>query len=92
MDERTEIIMVAAELACNAAAMSEAAIAGDFDEARFRAQLIASVANSAGLRGVSMAAMVAIRQLGEYGMPPNNGYGAAILLLADRLEAIQFDL
>jgi hypothetical protein len=75
-----------------AAAMGDAALAGDFDEARFRASLIIETADAAGLVDVVLAAARTLDQLGPAGGTPKRGYGTAILLLADRLASTGYDL
>lgn len=91
MNPLEELTLTVAGIVREAAAMGDAALAGDFDEARFRANLIIGTADAAGLTDIVLAAGRALDQLGSYGERPKLGYGAAILSLADSLEAIGFE-
>ena len=76
-------------IAADASAMSEAALAGDFDEARFRAQLIRDAAVIARLPGVVSAAGDVLGSLGAFGTPPDPGYGTDMLRVADEIDRIR---
>lgn len=91
MNAAEEFTLTVAEIVREAADMGDAALAGDFDEARFRATLIIALADAAGLNDVALAAARALDKLGATGEKPKSGYGAAILSLADRLDAVGFD-
>lgn len=91
MKPAEEFTLTVAEIVRDAAAMGDAALAGDFDEARFRGSLIIATADAAGLPDVALAAGLVLDQLGASGSLPKEGYGAAILSLADRLEAVGFE-
>lgn len=70
--------------------MSRAALAKDFDEARFRAKLVEDKALAANLPKVAAAAAHAIERLGPPGEPPKPGYGEAIYRVASALDVISF--
>lgn len=71
-----------AQLCADAIAMNDAALASDFDEARFRARMITDLAIDLGLSGVSGASADIERLLGPSGTEPGQGYGNAMLRLA----------
>ncbi|WP_036114444.1 MULTISPECIES: hypothetical protein [Luteibacter] len=79
-----------AEMAQDSAAMVDAALAGDFDEARFRAQLIVAKADAAGLLNLTLAAAYICDRLGPIDSVPKDGYGAGMLRVADELDRIGF--
>jgi len=56
MDAHEEHILTIAEIVRDSAAMNEAALAGDFDEVRFRNALIVGKAGAAELHDVVLAA------------------------------------
>lgn len=91
MDLREYRILQVAELACEAAAMNDAALALDFDEARFRAQLIAERADEASYINLAMAVAQLVVTLGPVGTAPLPGYGARMLHIANELDALGFD-
>ncbi len=70
--------------------MNDAALANDFDEARFRAQLVMSKACAAGHVNLSVAAAHVVHLLGTPGSSPAPGYGAAMLRVAEELDAVGF--
>ncbi|MDF4024674.1 hypothetical protein P3W24_06845 [Luteibacter sp. PPL201] len=76
-------ILALAELSLEGSAMNEAALAGDLDESRFRAALIAAKADECGLATIATAARHVERLLGIAGSEPNAGYGHAMLQLAN---------
>lgn len=90
MDPTEEAILAVAEIVRDSAAMGDAALAGDFDEARFRAQLIVSKADAAGHLDLVLAAAYTLDRLGPYGGEPRDGYGAGILRVANELDKIGF--
>jgi len=67
--------------------MSDAVLAGDLDEARFRARLLMARADIAGFADVSRATAYVIAALGPTGHAPRPGYGAGILRVADAIDA-----
>jgi hypothetical protein len=86
-----ETILTVAEIVRDSAAMNDAALAGDFDEARFRALLVASKADAAGLVDVALAAAYLVTVLGPVESNPGAGYGAAMLRVADELDRVGFE-
>lgn len=78
-------LMLIVELTVEAAAMNDAALAGDLEEARFRAQRIVSRARAETLCAVADAAQEVVSRLGTSGSAPRPGYGAAMLGLAQAL-------
>lgn len=91
MKPGTETILTVAEIVRDSAAMNDAALARDFDEARFRAQLVIAKADAAGLEDVVLAGARVLDRLGPPGSAPRKNYGEAMLGLAHVLDAIGFD-
>ncbi|MGN6094571.1 MAG: hypothetical protein ACTHOL_19650 [Luteibacter jiangsuensis] len=79
-------VLLLAELSLEGAAMNEAALAGDFDEARFRASLLRAKAAEAGLTNIAAMARIVETSLGKPGMEPGEGYGEAMLRLANLIS------
>jgi hypothetical protein len=79
MDSREYSILDVADLVREAAAMGDAALALDLDEARFRAQLIAARAGEAGYVDLALAAARLVTTLAPVGTSPSSGYGAGLL-------------
>ncbi len=71
--------------------MNDAALARDFDEARFRAQLIVGKADALELTDVVLAAGHVIELLGPIGSTPKDGYGAGMLRIANELDKVGFE-
>lgn len=90
MDLDEESILTVAEIVRDAAAMNDAALAGDMDEARFRVQLIAAKADAAGCLNLLLAAAHLAQLLGSLGTTPLPGYGAGMLRIANVLDRIGF--
>ncbi|MET4675857.1 MULTISPECIES: hypothetical protein [unclassified Luteibacter] len=91
MDTTTEeLIFSVATLVRDAAAMGDATLAGDFDEARFRAQIIAAKADTGGHVDLAIAAAHLVVTLGPPGSLPGEGYGASMLRLGDEFDRIGF--
>lgn len=88
---RQEEILTVAELVHDSQAMSEAALARDFDEARFRAMLVSYKAHEMGLERVAAASQRVLDRLGPIGSLPQSRYGQAILRVANELDVIWFD-
>jgi hypothetical protein len=63
-------------------ALSEALLAGDFPEGRFRARLIVTNSGALGLSDVQAKAGEVVRLLGGPSCPPNTGYAMAVLQLS----------
>jgi hypothetical protein len=68
-------------------AVSQALLALDFDEGRFRAHLVVCDASSAGFTAVGLAARCVLRLLGPAGTVPGVGIGLALLRLAEAIDA-----
>jgi len=83
-------ILAIAEIVRDSVAMNDAALAGDFDEARFRVQLIVAKADAAGQRDLLLTAAHLMRTLGPAGTDPGPGYGAGMLRVANALDKIGF--
>lgn len=90
MNPREEAILAVAEIVRDSAAMNDAALAGDFDEARFRAQLIVGKADAVGLFDVVLTAARVLDRLGPQGATPLPGYGDAMLAVANKLSRVGF--
>jgi len=91
MQRREERVLSISEIVRDAAAMNEAALALDFDEARFRARLVIDKAEVAGMHVAVDAAMRVAALLGRTGTDPLPGYGEAMLALASALDDVGFD-
>jgi len=90
MNDAEESVLAVAEIVLDAVAMGDAALASDFDEARFRAQIIAAKADAAGHIDLALAAARLVITLGPGGTPPHEGYGAGILRVSTELEKLGF--
>lgn len=88
---RGQHVLTIAEIVRDAAAGNDAALAGDFEEARFRAQLVVDKLEVAGMHRVVDAALRVVELLGMPGSAPRPGYGEAMLALASRLDDEGFD-
>lgn len=88
---REDHILDVAALVREAAAMGDAALASDLDEARFRAHLIAARADEAGYVDLALAAAHLVVVLGPPGTMPSPGYGAGMLRVASQLDALGFE-
>jgi 4-phytase/acid phosphatase len=86
MDEllpsREARILAIAELTTEAQAFGEAALASDWDEARFRSIRINDQAFEFGSQRIAQVARDITRALGPAGTLPLPGYGAKIALLS----------
>ena len=76
-------ILLIAELAADGMAMNDAALASDWEEARFRASLIRAKAEEASLSAIVQAARYVQATLGPTGSSPSQSYGKAMLDLAN---------
>jgi hypothetical protein len=85
-----DAILSVAEIVRDSAAMGDAALAGDFEEVRFRAELIAGKVDAGGYIDLVLAAAHLLTILGPFGTPPSPGYGAGILRIANELDRIGF--
>lgn len=81
-----DAVLDAAELLVDGVALSEALLAGDQSEARFRARLIAAKAPLAGYQEVHVAAVQVLDLLGLPGHRPQAGYAQAIVTLSVAIE------
>ena len=88
---REHHILDVAALVREAAAMNDAALASDLDEARFRARLIAARADESGYVDLALAAAHLVIVLGPPGTTPSPGYGAGMLRVANQLDALGFE-
>jgi hypothetical protein len=86
MPSLEESVRTLAEMVHDSLAMNEASRAGDFDEARFRAVLVASKAEAGGFTAVAQAADDLIVLLGPAGSKPNADQDAAMVWVASALE------
>jgi hypothetical protein len=71
-----------------AAATSEAVLAGDIEDARFRVRQLEASAEKSGFNDLAQAAVRLTQTLGRPGTPMCSGYGAGMLLIADALDVI----
>lgn len=76
------VAIIRTMLTLEAVAMGDAALCGEMDEARFRADLIARSAIAENLPDVAEAALDVVVLLGTTGSLPQPGYGDAVLRLA----------
>ena len=83
---REESILAVAEIVRDSAAMNQAALAGDLDEARSLAFLVASKAEVAGLATLALAADDLVLILGPPASKPNSDFGAVMLRAANEEE------
>ena len=88
--DRDQAILMFAELVRDGMAMHEAALEMDWNEARFRCQLIVSHAADAHFSAVTMAAMAVRSRLGPFGTQPAAGYAEAMLELSSEIDALPF--
>jgi hypothetical protein len=91
MTSTEDHILDVAQIVRDAAAMNDAALAGDLDEARFRAQLIVGKADALGLLDLVLAAAHLLEVLGPVGSTPKSGYGAGMLRVANELDNVGFE-
>lgn len=84
IDETTTLTR--AHLALEAAAIGQAMLDGDIEEARFRAHFLRSQADDLGLTDVANAAVRVITFLPPEERIPQRGIGVALLHLCDTLS------
>jgi hypothetical protein len=82
-------ILQHAEIIVEAVALSQAMLDGDLQEARFRARLIATNADSAGSGDIGRAAGRVVDFLGRGSTAPRPGYGQAIEALSVAIDRAQ---
>jgi hypothetical protein len=88
MGANEQSVLSFARVVLEATALSEAALAGDLEEARFRTHLLVAKADSAGFAGVARAAAALLESLGPPGESPRLGYGVGMLRIADELDSV----
>jgi len=86
MSTREARVLKIAEIVRDAAAMNDAALDRDFDEARFRVLLVIDKLEVAGLDTAAKVAVRVANLLGRPGTNPRSGYGEAMLTLASTLD------
>jgi|GEM_PF-2789358 len=86
MTDRKGPASEAAELVADAAALGDAMLAYDVDEARFLTHRIAVYAVVARLPDIAIAAEQLLAALGPTGTAPGTGYGTQLLAPADALR------
>lgn len=91
MNPVEESVLAVAEIVRDSTAMNEAVLAGDYDEARFRAQLVVAKADAAGHRDVMLAGAFVMDRLGPVGSVPRGGFAAGMLRVAEALDAICYE-
>lgn len=74
-----------------AATVSDAALSGNFDDARFHVRLLIAKADIGGFDQVAHAAIELLTLMGPSGTQPDQGYGAGMLRVADALDAARLD-
>jgi len=89
MTDNEDAILQHAEIIVEAVALSQAMLDGDVQEARFRARLITTNADIAGLSDVGRAASRVVHLLGRGSMAPRPGYGQAIEALSVAIDRAQ---
>lgn len=88
MNFNEDALLTIAAIVQHSAAMNVAALAGDFDEARFRVQLLVNAAHAAGIATIVLAAAPVVDHLGPLGTQPRAGYAQCMLALADALDDV----
>lgn len=83
---REEDILEVAGLLVDGVAVSEALLADDLTEARFRARLVAGHASRHSMTEVEAAAVEVVRLLGDETHPPLPGYAQAVLDISGELD------
>ena len=86
MTDRKDPASQAPEIMADAAALGDAMLAYDVDEARFLTHRIAVNAVVARLPDIAIAAEQLLTALGPAGTAPGTGYGTQLLALADALR------
>jgi hypothetical protein len=86
MTSDESFVLTTADIVRDSVVMNDVALASDFDEARFRAQLIVGKADAVGLLDVVLAAAQVLDRLGPVGTKPQTGYGDPMLWVATELK------
>lgn len=81
-----DALLTRAGLALDATALGRAVLAGDFDEARFRARLILRYASLSELSAVGDATQAVLHALGRPGSAPSSGIGGALIQLSQAID------
>jgi hypothetical protein len=89
MTNNEDTILQHAEIIVDAVALGQAMLKGDIQEARFRARLITTNADIAGLSDVGRAASRVVDLLGRGPTAPRPGYGQAIEALSVAIDRAQ---
>jgi hypothetical protein len=90
MRSTEDLTFALAEIILDGVAMSEATLEHDWEEARFRCQLIATKTADAGHMGAGLAAVLVLDHLGASGTKPRDGYGDAMNRLSAEIDALQY--
>jgi hypothetical protein len=90
VDAREAFILSIVALVRQSVALNEAALAGDFEQARVCAQSLLAGAQAAGHAGVIEVVADALSRLGPIGTVPRGGYGEALLRIAHEIDDIAF--
>ncbi|ROP79710.1 hypothetical protein EDF74_0767 [Stenotrophomonas rhizophila] len=88
MRSTEETILTVAGIVIDSMSMNEAALSGDFDDARFRAELIVAKADASGHQDVVLAAAFVMDRLGPLGSVPRSGFAEGMLRVAEELDKI----
>lgn len=83
-------VLAVAAIVADSVAMNEAFLSGDYDEARFRAQLMLVKADVAGLTEVALASAFAVERLGPVGSEPLDGVAVTFIRIANALDAVTY--
>src|SRR4051812_25881836 len=82
---RSGRVLAVAELIVEAEALGQAALASDWEEARFRSFRINALAFDLGSQRVAQVARDVTRALGRAGTSPSSGYGMKIAFLSQTI-------
>lgn len=88
MELSSEKILVLADMAIDAAEMNRAALAQDFDEARFRAHIISAKAYKAGYLDLAAMAARTHRGLGPAATRPLPGFAHGMLCTTEMIGVL----
>jgi hypothetical protein len=90
MDAREAFILSIAALVRQSVALNEAALAGNFQEARVCAQSLLAMAQAAGHADLGEVVADVLIRLGPIGTCPKGGYGEGLLRIAHEIDDIAF--
>lgn len=88
MGSRDSTILRNADMALEALGMNQAALDGDFDEARFRARRLVTAAFAVREMPLASAAARVCHALGPMGSEPQPWLGIRLLQLVEALDAV----